>query len=383
MTRGIKYKLSFTGFLLALLALTLAVALSRTASPASAATGPDSTPAPATSGATNGTTTAAPVPPGTGSGTTIVAAPVPLQAGAAGPVAVTGAATFAIAAGDGSELQGDITKIDGNKITVNNGPTINLNDQTVIGDSKGTLKASDLKVGDRVFATGTPEQDKSLTARWLLKLAVLPTIQVGTLSSVDSAGNSFKFKAGPDNTEWTAKLSSDTTLNKDGKEIKLSDIVTGDQVLVTGKADQAAHTIEATSVQSGLPKASLVATSASFIFSKVKSVDAANNTFTLDGDIKVSVDSTTQFNGDYKSLADLKAGDEVTVSGDRQADGSIKAKTVGPKPETMAIPVPGVPVQGAALPGTSESVTIVTGPAPETGSSQAVEAAPAPPTAKA
>lgn len=393
MTRGIKlkYKLSFTGFLLALLALMLVVVLSNTANPANAATGGGSNPAQANSGSAtaaptspeSGTTTGGAPAPANGTGTVIVAAPVPPQPGGA-PVAVAGPATFAIAMGDASELQGDITKIDGNKITINNGPTINLNDQTVIGDSKGTLKASDLKVGDRVFATGTPEEDKSLTARWLLKLAALPTIQVGTVSSVDSASNTIKFKSGPDNTEWTAKLSADAKLNKDGKDIKLSDIAAGDQILVTGKADQAAHTIEATSVQSGLPQAGLVATAvANFLAGKVASVDAANNSFTLDGNIKVTVDKDTQFNGkDIKSLADLKVGDSVAVSGDKQDDGSIKAKTVGPMSDAIAIPAPGVPMPDAA-PGAGGSLTIVTGPAPETGSSQTFEAVPAPTTAKA
>lgn len=348
MLKGIKLGL-LTGTLLALVGLAAIMVFSSLNSPVSASNPPAAQPtttaaataesgtttssstAPGTSsgGANSSSTTAAPTGPGevgAGNGTVVVAAPAPgIPAGATGSVV--------FANGDGSEMQGEITKIENNgtKLTIFDNFIINLNDQTAIGDAKGTLKASDLKVGDRVMALGKPEKDKSLTARWLLKLADLPVVQFGKISSIDAAANSFKFTAEPDSIEWTATVNSDTKLNNAGKEVKLGDLKAGDQVVVVGKADKAAHKIEANSVQAGMPMpvAGVAKAVGPLVSDKVKSVDTAGKSFTLENGQKVVVDDKTQFGGkDLKALSDLKVGDQVVVTGEKQSDGSLLARTI-------------------------------------------------------
>ena len=234
-------------------------------------------------------------------------------------------------ASTGPEVQGAITKVENNgtKLTIN-GRTVNLNDQTTVGDANGTLKVTDLKQGDRVTVLGKVESDNSLTARWVLRLPALPSVVQGTISGLNEAGNSFTFKT-RDTTEWTATVTSATVYTRSGQTAKLSDFKVGDQVAVSGLADQTAKKIEAQRVVSG-GKSGTPSTRGNSVRGTVKSVDATGNSLVVtegQTDLKVTVDSSTRFLGqNLKSLADLKAGDAVSVGGTKQSDGSYKATLI-------------------------------------------------------
>jgi hypothetical protein len=240
--------------------------------------------------------------------------------------------------GDGPELQGVITKIENNgaKVTVNQ-RVVNVNDQTVVGDANGTLKKEDLKVGDRVVALGKAESDKSLTARWVLRQPALPIFLNGAVSSVDTASNSLKFKVGKDNTEWTATVSANTKITRSGTAISLGDLKPGDNINVSGIADRTAKKIEANTISTGRPAAMPRPSKDNFSAGTVKSIDAANNAFVISETVgitpterKIVVDSSTRFVGPngVKALSDLKVGDKVVATGDKQTDGSLKARNV-------------------------------------------------------
>jgi hypothetical protein len=247
--------------------------------------------------------------------------------------------------GDGPEAQGTITAVEngGAKLTLNNRRVVNLNDQTVTGDANGTINRSDLKVGDRISAVGKVETDKSLTARWVLRLPPLPTVLNGVVSAVDANANTLKIKVGRDNAEWTVNVSASTTISKTGAAIKLGDLTAGDGVIVVGTADQTAKTIAATSIVSGRPQMGGRGNPISrdnFANGAVKSIDAANNRFVISYTVgttvterTITVDANTKYVGNgLTKLADLKVGDGVTAYGDKQADNSLKATTVARTP---------------------------------------------------
>ncbi len=243
------------------------------------------------------------------------------------------------------EAQGIITKVENNglKLTINNRRVVNLNDQTVIGDANGTLKAADLKQNDRITAVGKAETDQSLTARWVLRLPAPPSAERGTITALDATAKTIKFKTG-DGSEWTATLTATAKIYKDKKEVAQTDLKVGDNVIAVGKANRDAKTIEAESVTAGLPIPPGAPKGRGNNLGAVKSVDAAGNSFvvtqkdgTTDKDVKVVVDSNTRFAGtDLKALSDLKAGDNVVIIGEKQSDGSIKARAVtrGPAKKT-------------------------------------------------
>jgi Domain of unknown function (DUF5666) len=230
------------------------------------------------------------------------------------------------------ETQGKITKVEnnGDKITVGN-RVVNISGTTVIGDANGTLTKDKLKVGDRVSALGTAAADNSLNARWVLVLPTLPEAKTGTVTSV--SGNDVKFKLS-NGEEWTATLKSDGKVYINGTEGKIADIKANDRVVAFGNVDATAKTVQASQIVTGMTKQVRVGMGAT---GKVKSVDAANNTFTVtqtarDGtttDLKVTVDANTKYSGDLKSLADLKTDQQVFVIGEKQSDGSVKATAVG------------------------------------------------------
>ncbi|HEX2915429.1 MAG TPA: DUF5666 domain-containing protein [Chloroflexia bacterium] len=240
-------------------------------------------------------------------------------------------------AADSTEVQGAITKLENNnaRITLGNNRVVNVNNSTTLGDANGTINASDLKVGDRVMALGKVETDKSLTARWLLKLAALPSLLNGQITSIDAANNTLKVKGGKENVEWTVTVSSTTTIKRNGSDAKLSDFKVNDNVSAVGKADTTAHTLAATAL-SNRPAPGNRPNPGNFVRGTVKSVDAANNNFVVTENVngtstdqKVVVNGSTHYAGtNLKALTDLKAGDTVSVMGQKQSDGSVLATSV-------------------------------------------------------
>ena len=183
-----------------------------------------------------------------------------------------------------------------------------------------------------------------------MRLPPPPQLKRGQVTTTNVAGNSFQFKVGNDT--WTASVVSDTKITKAGKAATLNDIAVNDEVNVLGTVDETAHTIQANAVQDGRPTPP---NPGNFLNGMVNTVDVAGNSFvvtaTIPGprqmpkkpgnqttpvaatangtQVKVTVDSNTRYVGqNLKSLSDLKAGDHVVVTGDKQSDGSIKAKTV-------------------------------------------------------
>lgn len=260
----------------------------------------------------------------------------------------------AVAPGKGPEAGGVISTTaattNGYTLTLKGtGRVVTINSSTTLGDSNGTINASDLKAGDFIFALGTAQSDGSLTARWVLRLPAPAQAKTGTVSSVNVAGNSFQFTDQSKST-WTVNVTSNTRLAKNGQAIKLSDIAVNDKVVVLGTVDANAHTIAATNVTDGVPNRP---TPGNATAGTVSSIDTANNSFVItptafamgrgnknqaqpssnNAPVTVSVDSNTRFVGaNLKSLSDLKAGDKIIVTGQKQSDGSIKAITVARVP---------------------------------------------------
>lgn len=236
-------------------------------------------------------------------------------------------------AANSPEAHGKITKVEnnGDKITVNNNRVINISGSTTIGDANGTLTKDKLKVGDRLTALGTVASDNSLNARWVLVLPALPEAKTGTVVSV--SGNDVKFKLS-NGEEWTATLKSDGKVFINGTEGKLADLKANDRIVALGEVNASAKTLQAIRIVSGNVKQVRVGMG---VVGKVKSVDVANNTFTItqtkrDGtseDVKVTVDANTKYAGDLKSLSDVKTDQQVFVAGEKQTDGSVKATAVG------------------------------------------------------
>lgn len=256
----------------------------------------------------------------------------------------------------GPEERGIIssTSNSGNTLMLRNKRVVNLNGQTSVGDANGTVSAASLKAGDYIFALGTVQSDKSLQARWVLRLPTPPQLKRGKVTTINPAGNLFQFKVGNDT--WTANIISDTKISKAGKVATLRDIVVNDEVNVLGVVDETAHTIQARAVQDGRPIPP--SNPGNFLNGTVSTIDVAGNSFvvtaTMPGPrqmpkkpndqssptaaangtpVKVTVDSSTRYVGqNLKSFSDLKAGDHVIVMGEKQSDGSIKAKTVSGLP---------------------------------------------------
>ena len=63
----------------------------------------------------------------------------------------------------------------------------------------------------------------------------------------------------------------------------------------------------------------------------IKALNLAKSTFTLttaNGDVTVTVNAKTEFEGSVRALAQAKAGAHITVRGLKQADGSIVASKI-------------------------------------------------------
>lgn len=229
--------------------------------------------------------------------------------------------------------------------------TITLNSSTSVGDSNGTLNAADLKAGDFIFALGQAQSDGSLVARWVLRLPAPPQARTGTVTSVNTAGNSFQFTS-QDKITWTVNISTTTRIVKNGQASSLSNIAPNDKVFVLGSVDTNAHTIAATDVTDGVPNhpvpgnatagmvSSINTTANSFVITPTATHIARGNQGQNQpistAPVTISVDSNTHFVGaNLKSLSDLKTSDHVIVTGQKQSDGSIKATTVARVPASF------------------------------------------------
>ncbi len=232
---------------------------------------------------------------------------------------------------------GEISKIEGGKLTLKSGRVVTTTADTTFGDANATLNLSHFKVGDLVFVLGKAETDKSLTARWVLRLPPLPGLQHGPITSINAGSNQLKFTSGKD--EWTATLNDRTEITKNGKKVTLADLAVKDEISVLGQIDKTAKTVAASRVVVGsinLRRPGGTVPSGS----TVKSIDVAGNSLVVttsengtDKDVTVKVDKNTRFAGkDLKMLSDLKAGDKIFVLGDKQSDGSLHAKLISQTP---------------------------------------------------
>jgi hypothetical protein len=250
--------------------------------------------------------------------------------------------------GSGPETQGIVSKLDGDKILINkDSRTINTNASTKFGDANGDLTKADIKVGDRIMALGKVETDKSLTARWVLKLSAIPNVEGGKITSV--AAGSFKFTRARGNEEWTATVNAQTEITKDGAKVTLDKLAKDDNVIISGKADSTAKTIDATRVVVGNPARQNIKGNA--LGGTVKSIASDSTSLIVtqkdkDGketDVTVKVDANTKYVGGLTKLADLKAADRVFVVGEKQTDGSVKANSISKMPVGPGGRGPGFP----------------------------------------
>jgi hypothetical protein len=244
------------------------------------------------------------------------------------------------------EAHGTITQVEngGAKLTINKNRVVNLDANAVLSDANGAITKESLKVGDRVVAVGTLASDKSLTAKTLVRLPALQKALVGDLVSVDANASTLKFKRA--DKEWTATLNSDAKIYRDGSEVKLADLKTGEKVTVVGYTDDTALTVKASAVSQGRMPAVKIGDMAA---GKVKSVDASSIVLKVTdprtqntSEVKVTVDANTKYLGNnVTGLSDIKVDDQVVVRGEKQTDGSIKATQV----------VKGVGIRGGKMMG--------------------------------
>ncbi len=152
----------------------------------------------------------------------------------------------------------------------------------------------------------------------------------GTITSLNAAASSFVVtpqQNSADVTSLTVTVSPQTEFR--GALHRFADLTVGMLVKVQGTAQTSTATFAATEIEDEHEADNHEGTQ---FKGTVESVDSAHASFVLkfaDGTSKtVTVSAQTEFEGGLHSLADLMTGEQVSVKGTLQADGSIAASSV-------------------------------------------------------
>ena len=197
-----------------------------------------------------------------------------------------------------------------------------VNAQTVIVSKGVTLSFGDLKVGDKVAVAGSRQADGSLLAAKVEVSSPMPVLSTvrGTITSL---GNSFFMM-----NAVKVTVGAQTVIVAKGTILRFSDLKVGDQVYAAG-SKLADGSLLAAKIE--------VLTPAPVISTVRGTITSLGDSFFLVGAVKVLVGAQTVMasKGKALSFADLKVGDQVSVAGTRQPDGSLLAAKI-----EVAAPVP-------------------------------------------
>jgi hypothetical protein len=158
------------------------------------------------------------------------------------------AKTLTVTLGDNPGLRGDdVNNLVGVKGEI---VTVSFDDSTkFVRRFKGTASADELTAGDTLFIVGRVNDDGTITARTIKDESIFKkgvARQVGTIESVDTAGNAIKVKLA--DAEWTVTYTDATVIWKDGKKATEADLAAGDSIRVEGVADANTKTVAATKI---------------------------------------------------------------------------------------------------------------------------------------
>ncbi|HEX9530989.1 MAG TPA: DUF5666 domain-containing protein [Acidimicrobiales bacterium] len=240
---------------------------------------------------------------------------------------------------------GTITAIAANAITVA-GP--GGEKHQVLTDSSTTYhrdgqaaQRSDLAVGERVAVRpvrpATPPAAGTLPASSPITAADVDIISPSMQGTVDTVSGSTITITDGQGFQRTIHTSGGTTYDLGGQPASAGDVKAGERVFALGTVDADKTDLDATKISVILPRAAGI----------VQSVAGGTITLTEPGGAtqKVTTTPSTVYrsNGATASASDVKVGDFLVATGQKQADGSIVATTVtfGSKPQPPGGPGPG------------------------------------------
>ncbi len=235
----------------------------------------------------------------------------------------------------GSTGGGVIKQVDATTITLENEK--NPRSLTITADTKVTVngkdaKVADLKAGDKVALVASADEKTVLSIASGVKDSGKPTKTPtfgGKIASVDATAKTVTVSIGKnDAIEETVKLTADAKIVVDGKDVKIADLPKGMLATFTLVATKEGQPREATAVVVAGPT----------IDGAIKQVDATSITLTNvkagDRTIKLLATTKVTINGKDAKVADLKAGDNVsvTIAADESGAVTISTGTKGDKP---------------------------------------------------
>ena len=246
----------------------------------------------------------------------------------------------------GSSVVGVIKQVDSTSVTLDsekNPRTIKLAADGKVTINGKDAKLADLKAGDKVAVTTTADESGAILIATGAKVGgdgdkpgVKPEKVAkfgGKIAAVDATAKTVTISVGKGDAikEVPVKLTADAKITIDGKEAKIADLV---------KGMNAAFTIAA--AKDGQPReASEVTVSGTNFTGVIKQLDST--TITIGGEkndrvVKLAAGGKVMIGEKEGKLADLKAGDKVTVtlSSDESAAVLIVsggAKPIGDKPK--------------------------------------------------
>ncbi len=232
-------------------------------------------------------------------------------------------------------IRGEVTVVSDSSFTVKtlNGRTANVMvTETTVYRIPGIQNPSlaDIKAGMVVQARGTWNGDNSTFAAQNVVATTREMIRQhlvgGAVTAVDPAAGTLALKT-PQAVEWTIHTTDQTRYRIAAvQEPTLADVRVGDQALVIGRPGATAREGTALLV-TVLPKG--------MVAGRGRVTGVSGNTLTVEtwlGSGTVTTDDATLYrarNITKPSLSDIKVGATIAVTGVKQCDGSVLAKTIG------------------------------------------------------
>lgn len=248
-------------------------------------------------------------------------------------------------------IAGTVSAISGTTITLksaNNGPTYTVDaSKSSILQGKAVGKLSNIKIGDTIIVRGTINGTKMTASSITAGVHLQPEV-VGTISSI--SGNTITVFA---NNITYAVDASKARIMGAGKNIKVSDLAAGDNLIILGTVN--GTNISATSIFKNANTGNIQG--ANFI-GTVK--DTIGNSFTFQPretnstlqTVNTSTSTVFMKNGAAAAVSDLASGQTVVITGaqDPKTPNTISANKV----EIVVSNIPGNP-QNNNAPGNSAS----------------------------
>lgn len=202
--------------------------------------------------------------------------------------------------------------------------TIHTSASTTIQRAGVSIKLSDLTAGTPIEVRGARNSDGTVSAS---EIDVVLPVYAGTVTKI--SGNTITVQSPRDNTAQTIVVSSSTQYTRAGSSASLSDVQVGSTIAAEGTVSSD-KSLAAERVEIKVPH----------VAGQIVSISGADITLSDrdGGRIVVHTTSSTTFtsviisaSGPTRSsiaLSSLKAGDQISVEGERDSDGSFTALSV-------------------------------------------------------